>query len=279
MTTYRQLIKRSQDLINKNNLDEKVIFMILEDRLNLPLHQILLNIDNEVSEKFLEEFSEYFSAYLIDDKPIAYVLGYTYFYNFKLKVNENVLIPRKETEEVVEAAIKLLQNKENLSIADIGTGSGNIAIALSKNLNTKKIYGLDISNEALKIARENAISNDAIIEFNLSDSLSYLLLNKIKVDVIISNPPYIDKDYKLDKSVKDYEPSLALFADNKGLFYYEQILKDAKKVLNDKGFIVFEIGFDQKDAIKESIKKYLPEAKYEIKKDLGKNDRIVLISL
>lgn len=278
MITFRQLINKSQELIRKNNLDEKVIFMILEDRLNIPMHQILMNMDNKVEDKLVEEFSEYFSQYLIEDKPIAYILGYTYFYNLKLKVNENVLIPRKETEEVVEETIKLLKDKEDLTIADIGTGSGNIAIALAKNLKTKKVYGLDISSEALKIAEKNASSNGAIVEFNTSDLLEYLILNNIKVDVIISNPPYISENYDLDDSVLLYEPHLALFAKNGGLFYYEQILKNVSKVLKKEGFIIFEIGFDQKEGISKLIQKYLPRCKYEIKKDIGKNDRIIIVS-
>lgn len=274
---YETVIKRSKKMVERNNQEVKVIYMLLEHVLNLPTSHILANLEKEIDENKLEEFSELLAEYVVDEKPVAYILGYTYFYNLKLTVNNDVLIPRKETEELVGIVIDLLKDKKNITVADIATGSGNIAISVKKNLKVDKMYAVDISDKALDVASKNAGDNDADIHFINGNLLQPLIDNDLKVDVIISNPPYIKEGYPLSNSVYNHEPHLALFAKKDGMENYERILVQSKQVLNDGGYIFFEIGFDQGQMMIDLIKRYYPNDKYEIRKDLSGNDRFVII--
>ena len=206
--------------------------------------------------------------------PVQYIVGNVDFYGNIFEVNNNVLIPRFETEELVSYTYEKIKNKDNLSIVDLGTGSGCIAITLSKLLNCE-IDAVDISKEALEVAKRNNINNNTKVNFYLGDMLNPL--NK-KYDVIISNPPYIAYDEKIMDIVKNNEPHLALYADNNGLACYEKILSTCKEYLNKNSLIAFEIGQTQGKEIKKIAHKYL-DCKVEIKKDLNNLDRFVFITL
>lgn len=207
-------------------------------------------------------------------KPVQYIVGNVDFYDINLLVNKNVLIPRFETEYLVEKTINYAKKlKEPLDILDIGTGSGAIAITLAKHLNSK-VIATDISEKALEIAQKNAKRNNTKINFKQSDILKSV---KGKFDIIISNPPYISKDETIDPLVKDNEPSLALYADNKGLYFYEEILKNIKPYLKEKSIIAFEIGMTQSKDITKIAQKYLPKVKIITEKDLTGKDRYIFI--
>lgn len=208
--------------------------------------------------------------------PVQYIVGNVNFYGYILDVNKNVLIPRRETEELVEEVIKRVKIFKNPTIIDVATGSGAIAISLSKELNTH-IYASDISIKALDIAKENSLNNNANITFYSGDMLEPYIKNNIKVDVIVSNPPYIKEDEKIEDIVKNNEPHIALFAKNNGLEYYESILKNASEILNDKYLIAFEIGETQGEDIKDIALKYLGNVNVEIKKDLSDKDRMLFV--
>ena len=211
---------------------------------------------------------------LEEGKPVQYIVGNVDFYDINLLVNKNVLIPRFETEYLVEKTINYAKNlKEPLDILDIGTGSGAIAITLAKHLNSK-VIATDISEKALEIAQKNAKRNNTKINFKQSDILKNV---KGKFDIIISNPPYISKDETIDPLVKDNEPSLALYADNKGLYFYEEILKNIKPYLKEKSIIAFEIGMTQSKDITKIAQKYLPKVKIITEKDLTGKDRYIFI--
>ena len=212
---------------------------------------------------------------LSNGEPVQYIVGNVDFYGNKLYVNKNVLIPRFETEELVDNTIKLVEKNFNgkVNILDIGTGSGAIAISLKKNLDSK-VVATDISKEALEVAKNNAKYNDVDISFintNLFDNIDD------KFDVVISNPPYIAYDEEIEDIVKNNEPNLALYADNDGLYYYEEILKNIKKILNNKYLICFEIGMNQGEKLKELANKYLSNYNIEVKKDMQNRDRMVFI--
>ena len=227
---------------------------------------------------------EYLKKYLDSDKleegikkleqgiPVQYIVGNVEFYGNIIEVNENVLIPRFETEELVDRVIKKLKNKKNIDIVDLGTGSGCIAISLAKNLNSN-IDAVDISKDALEVAKKNAINNKVNINFYLGDMLNPL--NK-KYDLIISNPPYIAYDEEIMDIVKNNEPHLALYADNEGLYYYEQILKNVKDYLKKDYLIAFEIGYKQAKKIELLTRQYL-DCSVTIEKDLSGKDRYVFI--
>lgn len=209
-------------------------------------------------------------------EPVQYIVGDVDFYGNIIKVNKNVLIPRRETEELVEKILKRIQVFDNPVIADIGTGSGAIAITLAKKLNTL-VYASDISLKALEVAKENVTINKVDVTFFEGDMLKPYIKNNIKLDVIVSNPPYIKKDEKIEDIVKNNEPHLALYAKNNGLEFYDSILKNASYVLKDKYLIAFEIGMDQGRNVEALAKKYLSNSIVEIEKDLSGKDRFIFV--
>ncbi len=209
-------------------------------------------------------------------EPVQYIVGDTNFYGNIINVNKNVLIPRRETEELVEKTVELIKKlfPNNISILDIGTGSGCIPITLKKLFPNNTITGIDISEEALKVAKDNAEYNNVDINLYKSDIFSNI---EDKYDCIISNPPYLtDNDYVMD-IVKNNEPHIALYAKNNGLYFYKEILKEAKKHLKEKYLIAFEIGETQKDSIIDIAKNYFKEAKIVSEQDLQHLDRFIFI--
>lgn len=212
---------------------------------------------------------------LQNGEPVQYIVGNVNFYGNEIKVNKNVLIPRFETEELVEYTISYIKKmfKEKINIIDLGTGSGCIAITLKKKINSN-VSAIDISKEALEVAKENAKKNKVEINFIQNDMLDNI---SDKFDVIISNPPYISKNEEIQDIVRKNEPSLALYADNEGLYYYEKIIKQSKKNLKEKFIIAFEIGYMQGDKIKKLAEQNYPKAEVVLKKDLQGKDRFIFI--
>lgn len=210
--------------------------------------------------------------------PVQYIVGNVDFYGLNFIVNNNVLIPRFETEELLEKTINYAVDyfDKDISILDIGTGSGCIAITLSNNLVNSKVDAVDISEKALEVAKMNNERNNANVNFFHSNLFENI--NK-KYDLIISNPPYIAYDEEIMEIVKNNEPNIALYADNNGLYFYEQILKNATKFLNEKAMIAFEIGETQGKRIKELAKAYLPNSKVLLEKDLQNRDRFIFVFL
>ena len=207
-------------------------------------------------------------------EPVQYIVGNVDFYDTNILVDKRVLIPRFETEELVYKTVEFIKNKAYKKALDIGTGSGCIAISLKMHTNLE-VTALDISSDALDLARENAKRNKQDIKFILSDIYSNI---DDKFDIIISNPPYIRYDEEIDEIVKNNEPHLALYSDNNGLSHYERILKDAKKYLMEHYMIAFEIGYLQGNDITMLAKKYLDsDIKVNVLKDMQGKDRFVFI--
>ncbi len=208
--------------------------------------------------------------------PIQYVLAKADFYRLKFKVNQHVLIPRPETEELVYLIITDFKNKTGLTIIDIGTGSGCIPIALKKNLPIAKISAIDISQNALEIAKENALLNRVEVDFICDDALNFTASNYSKFDVIVSNPPYIavkEKDV-MENQVLKHEPHLALFVEDENpLIFYDKISEFALTNLKKEGVLYFEIN----QALSLETKKLIESKgfKVEIIKDLNENDRMI----
>ena len=207
-------------------------------------------------------------------EPVQYIVGNVDFYKSNFIVNKNVLIPRFETEELVLNTINFIKEYFNKpKVLDIGTGSGAIAISIKKDIDSI-VYATDISKEALEVAKENAKRNK--VDINFINTNIYEGINE-KFDVIISNPPYIRYDEEIDEIVKNNEPHIALYADNNGLYFYEEILKNIKTIINDKYLIAFEIGKDQAEEINKLKDKYLPDSNILLKKDLEGRDRMIFI--
>ncbi len=231
---------------------------------------------------------EYLKKYLEPDKldvglkrlengePVQYIIGNVDFFDLNLNVNKNVLIPRFETEELVDKLIKYISKylPYTIKILDMGTGSGCIALTLKKKLKNCIVDASDISIKALEVARENAKKNH--LEVNFIESDLFKNINN-KYDCLVSNPPYIAYDEKIMDIVKNNEPKSALYAANNGLYFYEKILENARYYLNKKNLIAFEIGERQGQQVKNIALKYFPNSKVIIEKDLQKRDRFVFI--
>ncbi len=235
---------------------------------------------NKIGTAELKELLESYKGNIKEAKeklkrnyPIQYLIGYVDFYNCKIFVDENVLIPRYETEYLVEKAIKLLKKKNIKTGIDLCTGSGAIAIALKKNLDIK-IDACDISKPALKIAKKNALENTVDVFFFKKDILNDKL--KGKYDFIISNPPYVKENEYTSPETK-YEPSIALYAKENGLEFYKKIIEIAPHLLNKKGIIIFEIGATLGDEIKKIALSTYPKANIIIEKDYNNFDRFMFI--
>ncbi len=235
---------------------------------------------NKIDEELL--INKYGSLEAIKDKldsnyPIQYLIGYVDFYGYRINVDERALIPRFETEGLIELVINTI-NKHNIKINDIfdiGTGSGCIDVVLSKKLNNANISTIDISSDALSLAKENyKLNNIDNIEVINNDIFEYNPTKKY--DLIISNPPYVAYDEEVDKETK-YEPQNAIFADNKGLVFYEHIIKESVNWINAQSIIAFEIGYNQGNYLKEFASKYYQNSIIEIHKDLSNRDRYLLI--
>ena len=227
------------------------------------------NLDETYYNKCLKELEK--------GRPIQYIIGEVNFYGYDFKVDENVLIPRFETELLVDKTIKKIKkyfNNNKVDILDLGTGSGCIAITLKKELNSS-VDAIDISKEAIDIAKYNAKSNNVDINLINEDMTKYY---GRQYDVIISNPPYISHNEEIMDIVKDNEPHIALYADNEGLYYYEEIIKNIKNITKDKYLVCFEIGCTQGKQITDIANKYLKDVNISIEKDYANLDRYVFIT-
>lgn len=256
-----------KDILEKNNND---LIIALTYLLNTKKNLLFLDqekvLDKNIEEEILKIQDKINKGY-----PLQYAIGKWNFYGLDLLVDKRALIPRYETELLVDLIIN--DNSNNKKILDIGTGSGAISLALSKNLKDSKVIGVDISKNAIDLANENKIKlNINNVEFKESDIFSNI---EEKFDIIVSNPPYINKkDFeKLDKKLY-YEPQNALYGGEDGLYFYKKIIKNAKNFLNKNGKIYLEIGYDQKDSISNLLEEY---GYKQIKsyKDFNDFDRII----
>ena len=227
------------------------------------------NLDNNYYNKCLKELEQ--------GKPIQYIIGNVDFYGNIINVNESVLIPRFETELLVDKTIKKISeifNNKEIDILDLGTGSGCIAITLKKNINSS-VDALDISKEALEVAKENAKNNNVNINFINKDMTTY---KEKKYDVIISNPPYIRYDEEIMAIVKNNEPHLALYAEDNGLYFYKKIIDNIPYITKEKYLVCFEIGYLQATEIVDYAKKQLDNINIFVEKDYSNKDRFIFIT-
>ena len=267
----------------KNIQDEQEIesfFFILTEYLhNLKRVDVALNPNFELSDEEVEKWNTILVE-LQQEKPIQYITGEAWFYGLKFEVNENTLIPRPETEELVEFILKETSNFQlpasSLNILDIGTGTGCIPISLKANLPQANFSAIDVSEQALEVAKRNAASNKAEINFIQANILEVLDLNQ-NFDIIVSNPPYVRnlEKQEIKKNVLDYEPHLALFVeDTDALLFYRKIAQLALKNLSPNGLLFFEINqYLGKETVE--LLENLGFKNIELKKDIYGNDRMV----
>ena len=241
---------------------------------NLSFTDFVFALQQEISEEERQLVEDIYRK-LANHIPAQYIIGHAEFFGMQLKVDERVLIPRPETEELVK--LILTENpKPNLSVLDIGTGSGAIALALAKNRPDWCVTASDISPDALNLASENAAFQDLKISFKKSDCFEEIAKN---YDIIVSNPPYISRadESEVGLNVLHSEPHLALFAEEDGLAIYRKIAQEAKHHLREGGKIYLEIGYKQGRSVPELFRKYLPEKRVRTLKDQFGQDRMVVV--
>lgn len=257
---------------------ESFFFILTEYLHNLKRIDLALNPNFEISEAEVQKWEAIISE-LKTEKPIQYIIGETWFYDSKFYVNEHTLIPRSETEELVDWIVeteKKNNKREKLAILDIGTGTGCIPISLKKNIPYAEVFAIDVSEEALKVAKRNAESNQVEINFILQNILETEDL-KQQFDIIVSNPPYVRnlEKQEIKKNVLDFEPHLALFVeDTDALLFYRKIAQLALKNLTPNGLLFFEINqYLGKETVE--LLENLGFKNIELKKDIYGNDRMI----
>ena len=238
-----------------------------------------LDLINHLHDKLTEEQETKYKELIklrLDNMPIQYITKSVNFYGLELYVDNNVLIPRFETEELVDNTIKTLRNKfNNPKVLDLCCGSGAIGLAIKSRMPEADITISDISKDALNVAERN--SKELGLDVTIIESDLFKNINE-KFDCIVSNPPYIKDNEEIEDIVKNNEPNIALYGGEDGLFFYEEILKNAKNYLNDNFLIAFEIGETQKEDIINLANKYLENIEIESKKDLSNRDRMIFIT-
>ena len=262
-----------EKLIAKGEEAESLSF-VYRSLKNLSFTDFVFALQQEVTEEEKQFVEEIFKK-LAEHIPAQYIIGHAEFFGMQLKVDERVLIPRPETEELVD--LILAENPEkNLKVLDIGTGSGAIALALAKNRPDWSVTATDISQDALELATENAKRQDLNLSFIKSDCFSEI---SSKYDIIVSNPPYISRadEVEVGLNVLHSEPHLALFADEDGLAIYRKIAEESKDYLNDGGKIYLEIGYKQGQSVPALFMENLPEKRVRTLKDQFGQDRMVVI--
>lgn len=276
--TYLEFMKLKENEALENNKEDSAVVLLLEHVCNLETNALFMKRGEEIEEEYVNKFNEIFEKYLHENKPIQYLIGTSCFYGYDFIVNENVLIPRFETEELVENILYKYDEHfggKKVEVCDLATGSGCIAITLAKEEPNMHVVATDISKEALEVAKLNNQKFDANVKFLQGDMLTPLKGKKF--DIFVSNPPYIPENEDVDSLVKDNEPNLALFGGDDGMKFYRIILQGLRPLLNKKALVAFEHGYDKKEEMLALCKKYFPECKAECIKDLEGKDRMTFI--
>ncbi|PSL40618.1 release factor glutamine methyltransferase [Planomicrobium soli] len=272
-----EALNGASSFLKENGREEAVARLLLQHELGLSHAGLLASMREEMDR---DAFNRYWQRieHHAAGTPVQHLTGYEEFYGRSFAVNEHVLIPRPETEELIEEALRLIAlyfPEKKIKIADIGTGSGIIAVTMKCEIPEAAVTATDISDQALHMAKKNAEGQRADVTFLQGDLTEPL--NGETWDMILSNPPYIAyaEATELSDSVRDFEPHLALFADNNGLALYEKMVKQLPELLKKPGIIGFEIGYAQGEAVKNMLKAAFPEANVYVKKDINKKDRMV----
>ena len=274
----RQAITKACLLLRRQGKEESLARFLLMYMLDENSQQFTNNISEQLSKEKEELYFSLIDKHIEENMPLSHLAGFEYFYDRKFKVTKDVLSPRMETEELIYKVIEYIKsiNKNNIKILDLCTGSGIIGITLRTELESKslEVVASDISEEALKVAKENAIMNEAEVKFIQSDIFENI---NEKFDIIVSNPPYIAYSDKItmEDNVLNYDPHLALFAVEDGMYFYREIVENAKEYLEEDGLVFFEIGYDQREKILKLANEN--EFKAEVYKDINGRDRMAIL--
>ena len=282
MSSYHSVLKHAQARMEEAGYGEQSALLYMLELTNKEAHNLYMEFEEEMQPE-LEEVYEAGIQRLLTGVPLGHVLGFEWFYGYRFTVNEDVVSPRPETEELVANSLAAydehFSSQDNVMAVDIGTGSGAIAVSLKKEEPNLHMMATDISEQAVAVAKKNADDHAAIVNFMVGDMLQPLIERDLKVDILISNPPYIPREEEMEHSVVDYEPHVALFGGEDGLKFYRIIFENAAKVLKERAMMAFEMGYNQKEALSEEAKKYFPNARIEVLKDMSGKNRMLFVYL
>ncbi|MBU8881037.1 peptide chain release factor N(5)-glutamine methyltransferase [Bacillus sp. FJAT-29790] len=274
----------ASSFLKENNRDENAGELLLQHYMKLSRSSFLASLRENLESEIFADFKKAVLLH-VEGKPIQYIIGSEEFYGRTFQVNEDVLIPRPETEELVYGALqrmgRLFGERNNLELADIGTGSGAIAVTIKLEKPDLHVTATDIYGPTLQLAKENAKTNGADIQFVQGDLLKPLIDNGKRFDIVISNPPYIpDGDIEwMSEIVKEHEPHRALFAGVDGLDIYKRLVKELTAVLKDQALVGFEVGAGQSAAVAQLLEQTFPQAETEIVHDINGKDRMVFAEI
>ena len=275
----RDQLKVAEKRLLDKDIPEQYAKYVMNELLDKQGQNLYLLMNEAIDENTLNSFNAIIDQ-LCDDVPLAYAMGVQYFYGYPIHVNEHVLIPRYETEELVLKVIMEIDEHfgdEVIQVIDVGTGSGAIACVLKAECPQIEMSASDISPDALLEAKRNATSLNVDVTFYEGDMLEPFINHNFKVDVIVCNPPYIPQAEILERSVKDFEPHVALFGGEDGLKFYRSVLANAHHILKQKNFLAFEMGWNQAEALTRLALEYFPNSKVEVIKDMQGKDRMLFV--
>lgn len=276
-----EALQWASSFLEEKNREANAVRLLLQHVLAVDYTGLMLNMREPLTEEQQQQFEELIHAH-IAGKPVQYLIGTEQFYGRTFQVNEAVLIPRPETEELVEQALDRMTAKfgdASLSLVDIGTGSGAIAVTLKKERPSLQVTATDLSEDALQTAKQNAQLLEADVTFLQGDLTAPVQHQKF--DVVLSNPPYIafDEVNVMNELVLEYEPHTALFAEENGLQLYRRLCEELPHIVHNQAIIGFEIGYQQGEAVYNLLKKSFPQGKVEVLKDLFGQDRMVFCEI
>lgn len=275
---YKDFLKHWQDIACEKGYEESAILLLLLFEAKISSSELYLKMDDEIEADVVKAFETDVKKYLDENVPVQYITGEACFYGYDFNVNNNVLIPRPETEELVENLLFLYDDYfkgKDIDVVDIGTGSGCISVTLAAEEPHMHLKATDISEEALKVAKSNAEKMNTNVDFRQGNMLEPVMNDRF--DILVSNPPYIPETEVVDPLVKDNEPNIALFGGNDGLKFFHIILENAPKIMRDKCILAFEHGYNKTTEIEAICKKYFPDANVYTKKDLQGLDRMTFV--
>ncbi len=278
MPTYREVLKINEQYAIDNSKEDSGVKLLMLHFSKMNSSNLLLSMDEEIPTEIYQNFLYGVDRYIAKNIPVQHIIGYEEFYGHKFIVNGDVLIPRFETEELVANVLmyydEVFGSKE-VSVVDIGTGSGCLAVTLDIEENNMILTATDISVDALRVAKINNRKLKGNVTFIEGDMLEPL--EGMKFDILVSNPPYIPNEEYVEDLVIDNEPSVALFGGEDGLDFYKEIIKNAESILNDKYIIAFEHAYNKAKQIKKIIKKNLNDVEIIQKKDMQGKDRMTFV--
>lgn len=275
MKPYKDILKEAKASLSISGKESRLASILMEEMFGMNLTQLMLHGEEPMPEADLHAFEQALKR-VMNNEPYQYVLGSAYFYDAYFKVTPDTLIPRPETEELVDYILKHEDDNGSV-VADIGTGSGVIGLTLQKHWQANQVFLSDISYEALEVAKLNGKEQGIEPTYLHGDLFEPFIERGIKLDILVSNPPYISQEERhlMSPSVLKYEPMTALFAEDQGLYLYKAMISNLPSVLKSNGRVYFEIGFSQGQPLLRFIEKTWPNTDAKVIKDINGNDRIL----